>query len=75
MLANKTSAVFNSVPFNPEAMSDLLQSVSQDIETGCAHTERCYHSHRVTHGEIIDALKSMKNGKRDGTEDFSSKKV
>ena len=72
LFAQKTSAVFNSVSYNAESMNEIIQDLNRDIALKCAHPDQCYHSHRVTQESVADALKTMKAGKGDGTEEFSS---
>ena len=70
LFAQKNAELFSSVPYDRERLQELIRSVGEDVAQ--CRNSNCYNRHRVTHADIVEGVKCMKKGKRDGACDFSS---
>ena len=72
VFASKAEELFNSVSYDREKMITLLQGLDDDIEQKCVQTADCYHPHSISVADVEQALKCLKQGKKDGTCEFGS---
>lgn len=68
LFADKYDKLYNSVPYNDTDMRDLQSDVNKLIHTKCLDrcAKSCGHIHKVSTGDVIEAVMHLKSGKRDG---------
>ena len=71
LFANKYNAVYNSVSYDVDDMTNLLFSLENDICQKCNSSE-CYYNHVISVEQINSAIKLLKPHKSDGDLGHSS---
>jgi hypothetical protein len=65
LFANKFRTILNSVSYNDDDMSMVINDINVQINDRCS-TGKCHFSHCIDHSTISIAIKHLKKGKVDG---------
>ncbi len=71
IFVEKYKQLYNSVSYNPDEMTPLIDEITEGITTKCC-AGKCEQPHVITPGEVNIAIKQLKRGKSDGSTDQTS---
>lgn len=69
LFGEKYNALFNSVPYDREEMSEMSRDIEAMIGSRCG-SNNCYASHVVTADDVERAFKRLKSGKSDAQQEL-----
>ena len=71
LFSEKYETLLNSVSYNVDEMSCILNSIDNNIMSSCCNNS-CHSNHVICTSEVIDAIKELKPNKSDGNEGCQS---